>query len=268
MRDFHRNLANVTKCHRGWAEEVFNGAPPSAVSLESPEAMIKEIAYTIAQAVVSGAVKYGKDWPGVTIRAADLGRRVFRVKRPDRYFAADNPDYPEYVELRLKLPTSLIEHFGSEDAVRAAVQVEVDRLENDARNKARDAGRTFLGAKRVTRVPFTKRARSREAFGKLNPRFAAGGNVEAARRALGKLRAFHAAYRVPLFTLKGPPGFQGHGTRGVRATEAQHARPDARLSSRRRAVARRRSRVSGVFGSGASCLLGSPAAGCRRRASA
>ena len=97
-------------------------------------------------------------------------------------------------------------------------------------------------------------------------------SVVQAYRARWRVEEFHRAWKsgvcVPLFTLKGPPGFQGHGTRGVRATEAQHARRDARLSSRRRAVARRRSRVSGVFGAGASCPPGLSAAGCCRRASA
>ncbi len=198
MRDFHRDLANFTKCHRGWPEEVFSSAQPSAVVLCSPEVIVQKIAYTIVQPVAAGAVKYSKDWPGAITSVNDLGRRVIRVKRPHKYFDPGNPRWPEYAELKLTIPKVLLDHYGSEDAVRAAVQAEVDRQEREARAEVERKGWSYLGARRATRVPFTRRARSREEFGALNPKFAAGGDPAVTKQAVAKMRAFYTAYRKAL----------------------------------------------------------------------
>ncbi|MEM7437521.1 MAG: transposase, partial [Myxococcota bacterium] len=47
---------------------------------------------------------------------------------------------------------------------------------------------------RVLKLSFMRRASSHEAFGRLNPQFAAAGNRAAATDAVARLRAFKAQY--------------------------------------------------------------------------
>jgi hypothetical protein len=44
------------------------------------------------------------------------------------------------------------------------------------------------------------------------------------------LRGVRSRVTLPVFTLKGPPDFQDHGTREVASTEAEHALSSVRLS--------------------------------------
>ena len=60
-------------------------------------------------------------------------------------------------------------------------------------------------------------------------------------RARTRSRRPQTSVSLPVFTLMGPPCFQGHGTRGSRSYRAQHERSRGRVSRpRRRAAARRR----------------------------
>jgi hypothetical protein len=61
-------------------------------------------------------------------------------------------------------------------------------------NKDRRTGLSFVGPRRVLRLAHTKRAKSYEVFGSLNPQFAAAGNRAAATEAVKRLRAFKAQY--------------------------------------------------------------------------
>src|SRR4029079_16235741 len=47
LRERNRLFANAMKCHRQWPEEVFQRAPTSCVELYGPEAVTKEIGYTL-----------------------------------------------------------------------------------------------------------------------------------------------------------------------------------------------------------------------------
>ena len=55
-----------------------------------------------------------------------------------------------------------------------------------------------MGARRVLRLAHTKRAKSYEVFGSLNPQFAAAGNRAAATEAAKRLRSFNAQYERAL----------------------------------------------------------------------
>lgn len=197
LETLHRNLALCTKAYRGWPEEVFNKQSTAVHTLVSPEAIIESIAYLVANPVAAGAVRYAKDWPGAHTLAVDVGTRVIRVKRPKHYFDPDNPQWPEEMELRLEMPVALELDYGAALArERIAERVRVKR--HQAWNEAKRTGRSFIGPRRVLRLPHTKRARSHETFGTLNPRFAAAGNRAGATEAVKRLRAFHAQYALAL----------------------------------------------------------------------
>ncbi|MBO6934138.1 MAG: transposase [Deltaproteobacteria bacterium] len=197
-RRFHRLLAMCTKAFRGWPEEVFNKAQAGEHELLTPKAMVRNLAYLIANPVLAGAVRYAKDWPGAKTLARDIGRRVVRVPRPPFYLDPKNPIWPEWSEVRLEMPQMLIDHYGSLENAQRAIEDEVKRLEREALRKSKELGRPFAGARRVLRTKHTARARSHQDFGSLNPRFAAGGDVEAARAAIQRFRAFDADYDAAL----------------------------------------------------------------------
>ena len=83
--------------------------------------------------------------------------------------------------------------YGPELA-RERIAERVRDKQHPAWNKAKRTGMSFVGPRRVLRVAHTKRAKSYEVFGSLNPQFAAAGNRAAATEAVKRLRAFKAQY--------------------------------------------------------------------------
>ena len=192
LQEFHRLLANSVKNFRGWPAEVFDKKPTTRTVLLTANADIEEIAYTIANPVAAGAVRYAADWPGLTTAPRDLGTRIECVRRPDHYLR-DATTFPDEVEVRFELPARLAAAYGAEDA-RRLVRLEVEKLEREALRKMRENGWSFLGRARVLRQPHTKRSKSREDFGALTPHFAAAGDVEAVKAHLDRIRAWDGLY--------------------------------------------------------------------------
>lgn len=193
-RRFHRLLAMCTKDFRDWPEEVFNKSQGGEHELVTPEAVVRNLAYLIANGPLAGAVRYAKDWPGAKTLPEDIGKRRFRVARPEYYLDASNPEWPDYVEVRLEMPQILIDAYGSVDAAQKVIAAEVKELEREALRRSKELNRPFAGARRVLRARHTVRSTSREEFGSLNPQFAAAGDAKAAKEAVARIRAFNAAY--------------------------------------------------------------------------
>jgi hypothetical protein len=197
LETLHRNVALCTKAYRGWPEEVFNKDSTGVHALLTPEAMVESIAYLITNPVEAGAVRYARDWPGAQTLPGDVGTRVIRVKRPTHYFDPNNSEWPEELELRLEMPVALQLDYGPELA-RARIAERVRDKEHQAWSEVKRTGRSFVGPRRVLKLPHTKRATSYEVFGSLNPQFAAAGNRVAATEAVTRLRAFKAQYQQAL----------------------------------------------------------------------
>jgi hypothetical protein len=200
-RERNRLLANALKCHRGWPEEVFQRARPSYVRLHGPDAIAKQIGYTLANCVEAGLVSSPEQWPGVTVRVDDIGQRVIEVERPPMYFDPDNPAWPERVTIPITMPAALLEAYGegAREVLRAAVRAAVER----ARAIAIRAGRFVRGpVAKLFKVPITRRSNSFEPFGERDPTFATGGNRERAREARTERRVFIGLYRAALAALR------------------------------------------------------------------
>lgn len=193
LQEFHRLLALATKALRGWPGEVFDKRSTGQHELLTPEATIEALAYLISNPVEAGAVRYAKDWPGAHTLPRDIGTRVVRARRPAHYFDPDNPDWPDVVELRLEMPAALDLDYGIELAQQRIAQ-RVKAREHTAWQESKRTGIAFVGARRVVRQAHTKRARSYEAWGGLNPQFAAAGHRGAATEAVRRLRTFNAQY--------------------------------------------------------------------------
>ena len=193
LQEFHRLLALTTKAVRGWPGEVFDKRSTGQHELPTPEATLEALAYLISNPVEAMAVRYAKDWPGAHTLPRDVGSRIVKAERPSHYFDPKNPDWPEVVELRLEMPTALQLDYGTELAQQRIAE-RVREREHRGWQESKRTGIAFVGARRVLRQAPTKRARSHEAFGSLNPRFAAAGHRAAASEAVRRLRAFNAQY--------------------------------------------------------------------------
>ena len=197
LKDFHQYFALSVKAFRGWTTHVFDKRQTGVQHLRTGKAIIKAIAYVIANGVSCFGVRYSKDWPGFVTLPEDIGRRTYRVRRPNHYYRASNPQWTDEVVLDIDMPEMLLDEYGGELA-RERIAKAVKELEHRAWQKAKEEGIAFLGPKRVLRIPHTARASSFEPFGALNPTFMAAGDPEAAAAAVAEKRAFEAAYRDAL----------------------------------------------------------------------
>lgn len=196
-RDFHRTFAQFMKALLGWPEEVFNKYLTGEHEPLTADAVLDDIAYLIANAVSAFAVRYAKDWPGPKTLPRDVGTRVVVAARPDGFCDPDNHAWPEYVELPLEMPAILTAKHGDDEA-RALIAERVREYERAAFAESQQEGIPFRGARRCMRVPHTARARSFELFGKLNPRFKASGDLDAAREAIAGIDEFETKYERAL----------------------------------------------------------------------
>jgi len=191
----NRIFANALKVLLGWPEEVFAKTPANWVELSTPEAVIKQMAYTAANCVEAGLVRTPRRWPGAKVLVDDVGRKTITVERPEGYFDPENPMWPERVSIPIEMPEILRDAFETEQEARDAIQAELDARIRKAHADNKREGRGYLGTKRVLKTPHTARASSFERFGSRTPTFAAAGNATVATEMVRRLRAFRAAYR-------------------------------------------------------------------------
>ena len=194
LQQRNRLFANALKVFLGWKEEVFARGGANCVDLYGSDAILRQIAYTLANAVEAGLAHNPEDWPGVTLAATDIGTRTIRAQRPELYFDPDNKRWPPFAEITITVPHELEATFGWQSA-RDRIVATVERAVLEAREVARKAGRFLKSLEQIFATKHTAKASARETPGERNPTFAAGGNPAQAARALHDRRTFLAAYR-------------------------------------------------------------------------
>ncbi len=194
LQQRNRLFANALKVFLGWDEEVFARGGASCIDLYGTEAILRQIGYTLANAVEAGLAKNPKDWPGVTLAAADIGTRRIRAKRPEHYFDPDNKRWPATAEIDITVPPALEAALGRKSA-RKRILKTVALAVRAARKSARKAGRLLKSREAIFATKHTTKASASEMHGKRNPTFAAAGDPEQAACALHDRRTFLAAYR-------------------------------------------------------------------------
>lgn len=195
VRERNRAFANALKVHRKWPEEVFQRAAAHYLALHGCEAVLQQIAYTLANCVLAGLVDTPDRWPGVTVVANDIGTRIVRTVRPNIYFNADNPLWPAVAEIAISVPESLESEFGF-NAARKRLREAVGRAVRMARTAAREAGHIARTVSELYRAEFTRRATSIEKRFQRAPIIAAAGDSRVAASALNEIRRFRSAYRT------------------------------------------------------------------------
>ena len=198
LRELHRLVSLGTKVLRKWEGPTWDHEQTSVVRLLTDQAIVEKLAYVMVNPVQAGLVRHAREWPGITVLPQELGRRTWTLSRPDAYFRADNPQWPERVELSLTLPPGLAERYVAQE-VREAVGDELERQERRAHQEIRKRGWRFLGAERVRRLSPYRRATSFELLRDRNPTFAVGrGQKRVFFQVVAELRAFRRAYRDAL----------------------------------------------------------------------
>jgi hypothetical protein len=195
---FHRLVSLGTKALRKWEGPTWDHERPSVVRLLSEQAIIEKLAYVMANPVKAGLVRHAREWPGLTALPQDLGRRTWRVERPQLFFDADNPQWPDSIKLSLTLPSAL-QHSHDPQQVREAVAQELAHQESLAQQEMKNRSQRVLGADRARRLSPYRRSTSFEPLSSRNPTFAVGkGQIGKFFAAVGELRAFRRAYREAL----------------------------------------------------------------------
>ena len=198
LHRLHRLVSLGTKVLRKWEGPTWDQEPSSVVRLLTHQAVIEKLAYVMANPVQAGLVRHARDWPGITVLPHELGRRSWTLQRPDAYFNRKNRQWSDTIELSLSLPPSLEQNYTS-DAVRDAVQVELERQERGAQSKIKKLGWRILGADRIRRLSPYRRAKSFQPLRDRNPTFAVGrGQQTVFFQAVAELRVFRRAYRHAL----------------------------------------------------------------------
>lgn len=195
LPDFHRYLdglvARAVNCSLGRWESFWDPDSYSAVRLETPEAILEKIVYTLANPVAAGLVAHGKEWPGLWSDPALTGT-VIEVKRPEIFFRKKG-SMPASATLKLTPPPAFARDAGYVERVRARL----GEAEATAAAELRKARRFFLGAKAVLKQkPFSRPAPG-EPRRELNPRVACPAKWKRIE-ALQRLTEFGRAYRDAL----------------------------------------------------------------------
>jgi putative transposase len=164
----------------------------SIVELKTTQAVVEQIAYAIVNPVKAGLVFDAADWPGVTAKASEIGRRVLSAARPAFYF---NPKkWIAEASIALTMPACLLA-LGVETAT-AMLQAEVERQQAAAQAYVKAQGWNVGGRIAAQNVSPYRAATSWRELGKLVPHIAAGrGQTEARIAALTELMQFRADHR-------------------------------------------------------------------------
>lgn len=202
LRDRNRLFALALKAWRGIDGPVFAGCAPSCVALYGEAAVMRQIAYTLANCVEAGLARSPEAWVGVTMSAADIGVRRFEAERPPFFFNPENPQWPAHAHIDLTMPSILESAFKTVENARARLCEAVDRAVELARRAVTMRGRSFANPSRIYRADIWSRAKSREPARERVPAFAAGGVREHRMRAVDDHRSFLEAYRAAFRRLK------------------------------------------------------------------
>lgn len=194
LHKLHKDVANAMKVHRKWEGAVWDDRPTNALELLTPDAVVQEFAYALANPVSAGLVKHEHDWPGITVRPSDIGSKVFCIERPKIYFDPKNPKWPKVAELKMTIPPD----FEAED-FKERLNEEVRSQRAKAKKEVREKGWRVMGRQRVLMQSPYKRARSFFEYGARTPTLAVGrGNGELLKLEIKALQCFRKLYREAL----------------------------------------------------------------------
>ncbi len=187
LQFFHRHLAVAINASLGRVGNLWAGTQSSAVELGSATDVLDKLAYVVGNPTTAGLVRAPQRWPGVISRR--MGE-TYRVKRPVGYFRVEGV-MPEYSSLTYSVPPQL-DHLG----VSQVNELFFKALSNKvrvARKALQERGKSFLGAKQVSKTEWSQVAFLGEKCNAKVPRFAIR-DPQKYREALVRWRGFLTCY--------------------------------------------------------------------------
>lgn len=148
--------------------------------------------YVLANPVLGGLVRRGREWPGVWSDPARIGAAPVVIGRPQGFFR-DNGPMPATAELELHAPPG----FESVQAFREALLGALEEAEDRAVAERGREGRSFLGRERVLAQKPDRRPPPLEPRRGMVPRVA-GRDKWKRIEALLRLAEFGRSYREAL----------------------------------------------------------------------
>jgi REP element-mobilizing transposase RayT len=190
-RDCHALIGRHINCAFGDLDSLWSSEQTSQVELGEPTDIVDKIAYTMANPVAAGLVRYGHSWPGIRMRCP---RAPQTIARPKGFFRdeADGGKLPAQAVLEFHRPPGHDEL--SDDELAELLDEVVEAREQRLRDESDREGKTFLGRGRVLRQSRHSRAQSIEPPFGLSPRVAAK-NQQRRIEILKRNRAFQTEYR-------------------------------------------------------------------------
>ena len=182
-------IARALNTHYGLKENRWKVGSFTPVHLGDEEAVLDKMVYSMVNPVTAGLVSKAENWPGWDTTEAHFDKPKTCL-RPGVFF---RDDMPETVKLTVTVPPM----FKADKAEFAGrVRKRRRHLQTEKRREFKAAGRTFLGAKAVSRV--NPRTRPKSASqpverSKLNPRIACK-NSARRKAMIAELRGFYDAY--------------------------------------------------------------------------
>jgi REP element-mobilizing transposase RayT len=179
---FLARTVNTLIGHRGafWDSNQY-----SAVELATPEDILREAVYVLANPVAAGLVRFGHLWPGPWSDPKLVGGEPLRVKRPKRFFS-EKGSFPVEASLQLAVPPG----FASAEEFRRRLLPALEEREAEL-----GRGRLgFLGAVKVKQQRPMDRPKTKEERRALVPRVAAA-DKQTRKTLLERLLTFTRAHR-------------------------------------------------------------------------
>jgi hypothetical protein len=144
----HGNLARGLNAKRGRFDKFWSADRPCDTCQPTDEESLEDLAYTEANPVVAGLVKWARRWPGFTSHGWRFGEtRTF--KRPDWYYDPNNPDNPPEVSITRVRPPIFLDL--SDDEFYDLLMERVREIELETQAEMRARGRRFRGEKKLAK---------------------------------------------------------------------------------------------------------------------
>ena len=141
---FHSLVARAVNAAFGEWDALWSAQPYSAPRLLEPDDILRKLVYTLANPVAAGLVRYCKDWSGPTSWNMEYGVPI-KIPRPPVFFSKDMPDE---LELVIHRPAGLRPELTDRE-LRALVREQAHEKERELIGKMAEAGRAFMGMRRV-----------------------------------------------------------------------------------------------------------------------
>lgn len=178
-------VARAVNALIGHDEAFWDSSQYSAVELATPEDILREAVYVLANPVAAGLVRFGHLWPGLWSAPGVVGGEPLLAKRPKHFFR-EKGSFPAEASLQLTVPPG----FASAEEFRRRLVAGLEEREAELGRKHL----SFLGEVKIRKQRPTDRPRTKEERKTLNPRVAAA-DKQTRKALLERLLAFTRAYR-------------------------------------------------------------------------